>query len=291
MTATDEEFTFNGVDSLGYQEFLQQVRRTAFNKGKSQDFAWMAALAALHFSGDALKWYERLDDDTQKDWNLLRKAVVDKYGSEPDEEPADEANPEDLLLPARIEIAIWTAPILASSLRFPRTEDEWMDEARERKAKFSGNAKVVYWHLVETGDPLPRNAIPTGNEHGKKLFSVRVWKNGGLTVGKQVRAGLCWNNTRAWIPWYGIEVPWSGPFEILVGDPSAVRWVSPRDAGRFHAVEGGFEIGREQALFIAQFNHLGQLEPGKVFSADGQGHFGGWLFEFHNHDFRVLAWA
>lgn len=42
----------------------------------------MADLAALHFSGDALKWYESLDDDVQQDWNLLRKAVTRKYGDD-----------------------------------------------------------------------------------------------------------------------------------------------------------------------------------------------------------------
>lgn len=94
----------------------------------------------------------------------------------------------------------------------------------------------------------------------------------------------------AWIPWWGREIPWSGPFEILVGDPSAVQWVTPRDTGRFHAVEGGFETGSPNALLIAQFNHMGLFEPGKVFSTDYQGHFGWWLVEFHNRDFRVLAW-
>lgn len=58
----------------------------------------------------------------------------------------------------------------------------------------------------------------------------------------------------------------------------------------FHAVEGGFETARPSALFIAQFNHMGMLVPGKAFSADYQGQFGWWTIEFHNRDFRVLAW-
>lgn len=94
----------------------------------------------------------------------------------------------------------------------------------------------------------------------------------------------------AWIPWWGRELAWTGPFEILVGDRSAVRWVSPRKAGKFHAVEGGFE-GGTNALFIAQFDHMGMKVPGKAFSGGDVGHFGWWQVEFHYRDFRVLAWT
>lgn len=94
----------------------------------------------------------------------------------------------------------------------------------------------------------------------------------------------------AWIPRWGFETAWSGPFEILVGDPGAVKWVSPLEAGHFEAVKGGFEKHRQEVLLIAQFHHLGALIPGKVFSSNGEGHFGS-AFEFHSHNFRVLAWV
>lgn len=48
----------------------------------------MADLAALHFSGDALNWYENLNSEAQKDWNLLRKAVVQRYGDKSTEKKA-----------------------------------------------------------------------------------------------------------------------------------------------------------------------------------------------------------
>lgn len=67
---------------MQYPEFLQRIRRSAFSQGKSRDSGWMADFAALHLSGDALKWYESLDDDVQQDWNLLRKAIARKYGNE-----------------------------------------------------------------------------------------------------------------------------------------------------------------------------------------------------------------
>lgn len=93
------EFEFSGTEGIQYQDFLQHIRRIAFSEGESRNFAWMADLAALHFSGDAFKWYESLDDDTQQDWNLLRKAVAKKYGSESDEARADGWSPNRTLKP------------------------------------------------------------------------------------------------------------------------------------------------------------------------------------------------
>lgn len=87
------EFEFDGAEGIQYEEFLQRIRRIAFREGQSRNSPWIADLAALHFSGDALKWYEGLDDSTQQDWNLLKRAVVTKYGNEPDETRADGWSP------------------------------------------------------------------------------------------------------------------------------------------------------------------------------------------------------
>lgn len=46
---------------------------------------------------------------------------------------------------------------------------------------------TVGWYLVEAGEPIPLNAIPTGHEGGGSIFSVRVWHEGGLTLGKYGR--------------------------------------------------------------------------------------------------------
>ncbi|KIO23442.1 hypothetical protein M407DRAFT_27049 [Tulasnella calospora MUT 4182] len=291
----DENFTFNGTEGMAYEEFLQRIRRVAFSQGRSRDPAWMADLAALHFSGAALRWYESLDQDVQHDWDRLRQAVVGKYGDGNNETTVappvvERQNPDDYLLPARAEIANWSTPSPWSKIRFPRSEGEWLDEARKRKSKFGDRPGAIRWHLVETWEEIPGNAIPTGNEGGTQIFSIRAWKDPCLTIGKHVRGNFFWSSTRAWMPWWGREVACLGPFEILVGDQSAVRWVSPREAGRFYAVEGGFETGDPGALLIGQFNHMGMQVPGKVFSGGDEGYFGWWQAEFRNRDFRVLAW-
>ncbi|KAG8904248.1 hypothetical protein FRC01_008814, partial [Tulasnella sp. 417] len=193
-----EEFEFDGGERLTYHEFLKRIRGVAFRAGKTRDSAWMADLASLHLSGDALTWYDDLETNVQEDWHLFRKAMAREYGGNDAstgddttedatlDERGDDSTTDDPLLPARIEIINWTAPILASSLKSPKSKDQWLEEARQRKNKYSGDKEVVYWRLVETGDPIPQNAIPTGNENGRKLFSIRVWKNGGLTLGKQM---------------------------------------------------------------------------------------------------------
>ncbi|KIO21942.1 hypothetical protein M407DRAFT_28498 [Tulasnella calospora MUT 4182] len=214
----DENIVFNGTNGTSYQDFIQQIRRIAFSQHRSREFAWMADFAALHFSGDALDWYESLDNEVQKDWDLLRKAMAQKYGdrstqketSDSPPSPAGRAPPkkanvpkypstsDDYLLPARVEIVNWGTPALVSNIRFPKTEREWLDEARRRKAKYDDGSQVVHWCLVETWERVPGNAIPTGNEAGTNIFSIRAWKDGSLTLGKQAQGGLFWSHVRTY---------------------------------------------------------------------------------------------
>ncbi|KAG8896734.1 hypothetical protein FRC01_011641, partial [Tulasnella sp. 417] len=72
-------FSFNGVDGLGHQDFLQKIRHEAFKQGKTRDNTWMADLTALHLSGEALTWFETLPDDVQQNWNQLKRAIIQKY--------------------------------------------------------------------------------------------------------------------------------------------------------------------------------------------------------------------
>lgn len=95
----------------------------------------------------------------------------------------------------------------------------------------------------------------------------------------------------AWIPWYGKEVKWNGPFEVLVGDKSAVRWVKPQSAGKFTAVEGGFEVKNNKALLIALCDAKKWAQPGKVFSSESKAYYPYAGVEHCAENFCVLAWA
>lgn len=81
----DDRFvSFRGQDGSEAEEFIQAVRRAAFNATKDRDDEWMARFASTCMSGKALRWYESLDDDVQDSWKRLRKAILARYP------PADE---------------------------------------------------------------------------------------------------------------------------------------------------------------------------------------------------------
>ncbi|KAG8960446.1 hypothetical protein FRC05_006842 [Tulasnella sp. 425] len=370
MSNEKSRITFNGVDGISCHDFIQAIRQHAFDEGRTRDYAWIADLASLRFSGPALKWFESLDDATQEDWKLLKRAILRQY-AEPTYEAAMneptagdiqvftfEGREEDnvqrfiqairqhafttgklhddvwmadlastlLLGPAfewhsklapntrsnwtllekaltqsfdppvqswgldakRISIRDWEPGVRASCLRLPKSEEEWLAQGRRRRAEMSSSPPwSVAWFLVEEGEQIPPHSIPMGSEEGGHLFSIRVWKEGGLTLGKHGR-----HHSQGYIPWYNKELPWKGPYEILVGDQTAVRWVSPGE-GSFAAVEGGYEATFPAALLIAQTEMEGTLQPGKAFSGDRGAYFG-WRWDEHwrwNNDVKILAWA
>lgn len=102
----------------------------------------------------------------------------------------------DPLLPARINIANWGTPVLASTIRFPMSEEGWLNEGRQRRSKFAGKQGVVYWHLVEPSDSVPENAIGSGSEYSVQVYSIRAWHEGGLTLGKLSTQVLFWRSKR-----------------------------------------------------------------------------------------------
>ncbi|KAG8928269.1 hypothetical protein FRC01_006194, partial [Tulasnella sp. 417] len=94
------------------------------------------------------------------------------------------------------------------------------------------------------------------------------------------------------LTWYGQEYLCRAPYEILVGRPNSVRWVTP-SSGSFAAVEGGFKTLSEPVLLIAGADQDGNWQLGKAFS--GQLHaFIGWPWREYRreiHDVKILTWA
>ncbi|KAG8987883.1 hypothetical protein FRB90_003077 [Tulasnella sp. 427] len=78
------------IDGNEAEEFIQAVRRAAFNENQDRNDEWMARFASTCISGKALRWYESLDDDVQESWKLLRKAILARYP--PTEFPSDSFN-------------------------------------------------------------------------------------------------------------------------------------------------------------------------------------------------------
>ncbi|KIO29358.1 hypothetical protein M407DRAFT_21584 [Tulasnella calospora MUT 4182] len=51
----------------------------AFSKGKQTDNAWIAQFVSACLERKALRWYESLDRETQNDWDLLKRAILEEY--------------------------------------------------------------------------------------------------------------------------------------------------------------------------------------------------------------------
>ncbi|KAG8950667.1 hypothetical protein FRC04_007292 [Tulasnella sp. 424] len=59
--------------------FIRQVRRKAFEAGKSRDKEWMADYAVSCFADDALKWSVEVPSDVLENWDVLQRALMEEY--------------------------------------------------------------------------------------------------------------------------------------------------------------------------------------------------------------------
>ncbi|KAG8979619.1 hypothetical protein FRB90_008045, partial [Tulasnella sp. 427] len=58
------------------------VKGVALKEGKVRDLKWTAAFASSLFFGNALRWLEGLDEGIQHDWNLMRRAILQRWAIE-----------------------------------------------------------------------------------------------------------------------------------------------------------------------------------------------------------------
>lgn len=71
---------FEGTDPKECEAFVAAVRRRALEQDKHRDNEWMAVFASTYLGGDALYWYEDLDEGVQNDWSRLRPALLGQFG-------------------------------------------------------------------------------------------------------------------------------------------------------------------------------------------------------------------
>ncbi|KAG8975982.1 hypothetical protein FRB90_009360, partial [Tulasnella sp. 427] len=81
----DSELSFDGKDGSAAESFVVAVQRKARAEGKLRDNDWIIDLVSTCLTRAALRWYVDLDDDTQNDWKLLRKAILQQYPPAPTE--------------------------------------------------------------------------------------------------------------------------------------------------------------------------------------------------------------
>ncbi|KAG8967704.1 hypothetical protein FRC05_001962 [Tulasnella sp. 425] len=75
------DIAFSGDSGSGKEaeDFVQAVRKYAFDRGKQNDNQWTAQFASTCFKGGALRWYEGLPGTVQADWRFLRHALLNRY--------------------------------------------------------------------------------------------------------------------------------------------------------------------------------------------------------------------
>ncbi|KAG8901307.1 hypothetical protein FRC01_009885, partial [Tulasnella sp. 417] len=73
------DIIFTGGSAEEAEDFIFAVKKRAYSKGKHKDNVWIADFVSVCFAKKALRWYERLDEETQNDWKLLKRALLDEY--------------------------------------------------------------------------------------------------------------------------------------------------------------------------------------------------------------------
>ncbi|KAG8921717.1 hypothetical protein FRC00_008321, partial [Tulasnella sp. 408] len=75
--------SFSGGSAEEAEDFILAVKRRAYSEGKHKDDAWIADFVSVCLEKKALRWYESLDRETQNDWQLLKRAILDEYKEAP----------------------------------------------------------------------------------------------------------------------------------------------------------------------------------------------------------------
>lgn len=85
---------FHGIDGVEAEEWVCAVRQKALSLRRQRDNDWIADFASTCFVGDALRWYEDLDESVQKDWRKLRLALLAQWPAPSQRDQAAPPNPQ-----------------------------------------------------------------------------------------------------------------------------------------------------------------------------------------------------
>ncbi|KDQ08954.1 hypothetical protein BOTBODRAFT_540164 [Botryobasidium botryosum FD-172 SS1] len=161
----------------------------------------------------------------------------------------------------------------------------WHEDAQQRTQQFySQGAQASYTWVLAEGKNIPNEALEAGRDgDGSALYAARAYCEGGLHIGKAGRH----LGKGASIAYAGKEVEVE-KYEILLADPSKVRWVDGSEFQSTEPVEGGKEADGTP-LYVAQaFYHEG-THPGKWNQRLGGAHIAWGGEEVQCDRYRVLV--
>ncbi|KAI9362969.1 hypothetical protein DFJ73DRAFT_811781 [Zopfochytrium polystomum] len=140
-------------------------------------------------------------------------------------------------------------------------QQQWVQAVSAQQQQARGSA--VYWCLCDNKN-IPNDAIQIGTDSdGSPLYAGRCYYDNGVQIGKAGRKfGLN-------IPYGGKEVNINKAYQVLCGNPNALKFVgsqgyaNPQSLG-CHAVEGGHEAdGTPLYVGVADIPGKGAC-PGKI---------------------------
>jgi len=171
------------------------------------------------------------------------------------------------------------------------SRDMWLQYAREYTDEFhrKGPRAPTTWALV-SGHEVPGDAIEGGKEGDKTLYVARAYVEDGLYVGK---AGKHLSQ--------GAEIGRLHKshalheYEVLVGDPRAVRWVEAHGVPNPHnfgarPVDAGVDVHGRQ-IFVVQVSHNRGIHPARANSGASGAYLAYGDNELAFQEYRVLCYA
>ncbi len=76
---TGRRVIFEGHGAIEAEDFVFTINLLAMARGRMGDDVYTAQLASLCFVRSALRWYISLDSDVKRSWELLQKALMDRW--------------------------------------------------------------------------------------------------------------------------------------------------------------------------------------------------------------------
>ncbi|KAG9043000.1 hypothetical protein FS837_010145 [Tulasnella sp. UAMH 9824] len=187
------DITFAGDSGSGkeVEDFIQAVRKHAFDKGKQNDNQWTAQFASTCFTGTALRWYEDLPSTKQADWRFLRHALLEQY-------PAG-GKPSNFTIPTPAAappswISSQSSPATQSAPTIPPTAYPLVPSSAAAPPAAPPNIIPPPAPPISTKPPAPQNVAPTGQQAlGMRTGRIEVvvpgWPPGSAFVSKSLQNG------------------------------------------------------------------------------------------------------
>jgi len=142
----------------------------------------------------------------------------------------------------------------------------WLREAQARTEEFRrhGPRAPATWVLVEGRENIPRSALEAGRDRdGNPIYIARAYYEDGLPIGK-----ACAVFREGCVIGYAGRIVELNKFEVLIGDPRAIRWVPHRNQLNLQQlgariVEGGREAN-SAAIYIGRVRYHDGVHPAKI---------------------------